>query len=110
MKQFRRHQTILSLKWCVSSILQPLRFLGRLRIPAKKETRFRDGTVQWSFGNIPVTARSPMGKMKYLAGWKRLFFRIPKDAVARQEETIRKSAGSETEKEPAPAREDTGHE
>ena len=78
MKQFRRRQKQLWLKWRISDLLPLIRGLGYLRIPAKKETRFRDGTIQWNFGRIPVAARNPAGKTKYLGGWKRLFFRIPK--------------------------------
>ena len=78
MKQFRRRQKQLWLKWRISDLLPLIRGLGCLRIPAKKETRFRDGTIQWNFGGIPVAARNPAGKTTYLGGWKRLFFRIPK--------------------------------
>lgn len=77
MKQFLRRQKQLSMKRRMSVVLLPLRPLKFLRIPARKETRFRDGTIQWSIGGLPVAARAPSGKVKYLGGWKRLFFRIP---------------------------------
>jgi hypothetical protein len=82
MKQFRRQQNIIWLRHRIIHILPSLRRLGCLRIPAKKETRFRDGTIQWSFGRIPVAARNPSGRTKYLNPWKRLFFRIPKGTAA----------------------------
>jgi len=78
MEQFQRWQKHLWRKHRLVGILSPLRFFGRFRIPAKKETKFRDGTVQWSFVFIPVAARNPAGKTKYLSRWKRLFFRVPK--------------------------------
>jgi hypothetical protein len=77
MEQFLRRQKQLSMKRRMIGILSPLRPLKFLRIPARKETRFRDGTIQWNFGGIPVAARPPAGKVKYLSSWKRLFFRIP---------------------------------
>ena len=77
MKQFRRRQRkrmfFRMAGWPVR-ILKPLKFL---RIPARRETKFRDGTTQWSFCGIPVAARSPNGRTMYQHGWKRLFFRIP---------------------------------
>jgi len=107
MEQFRCWQKHLWRKRRLVSILLPLRCFGRLRIPAKKETKFRDGTVQWSFGSIPVAACNPMGKTKYLGGWKRLFFRIPKGTTVKPEDNIHKPEltcdetknGSETMKE-----------
>lgn len=78
MKRFRHQQKRVVLRYRVRRILSSFRWLGRLRIPAKRETRFRDGTIQWSFGCMSVAACSPTGKTKYLGGWKRLFFRIPK--------------------------------
>jgi len=81
MEQFRRWQKHLRRKRRIAGILSPLRCFSRFRLPAKKETRFRDGTVQWSFGGIPVAARNPAGKTKYLGRWQRLFFRIPQKTV-----------------------------
>ena len=81
MKQFHSQQRILLLRHHIMSILPLLRYLGRIRLPANKETRFRDGTIQWNFGSIPVAARNQAGRTKYLGKWKRLFFRIPR-AVA----------------------------
>lgn len=77
MRQFRRHQGRRRLRRfaaCLLCLLKPLKFL---RIPATAETRFRDGTVQWSCGGIPVAATKPDGRTVYLHRWKRLFFRVP---------------------------------
>lgn len=85
MKRFRRQQNLIWLRRRIIRILPSLRRLGCLRIPAKKETRFRDGTIQWNFGFIPVAARNPAGKTKYLNRWKRLFFRIPKTVITAEQ-------------------------
>ncbi len=77
MEQFRRQQRRRNLKRFLSTLIRPFRPLGFLRIPAKTETKYRDGTVQWSCGRIPVAARTAGGKLKYLHWSKRLFFRIP---------------------------------
>lgn len=77
MRQFRRQQRIRRTIRLILRIMREIRWMGCFRIPAKRETRFRDGTIQWSFGRIPVAARNPSGKTKYLSVWKRLFFRIP---------------------------------
>lgn len=74
MAQFRRQQRK---RRFASMLIRPFRPLKFLRLPANRETRFRDGTVQWSFAGIPVAARSPAGKTVYLHWSKRLFFRIP---------------------------------
>ena len=86
MEQFRRWQKHLLRKRRIAGILSPLRYFGRFRLPAKKETRFRDGTIQWNFGSIPVAARNKAGRIKYLGNWKRLFFRIPLKTVTRTEQ------------------------
>lgn len=77
MRQFRRQQRKRMLLRFSIWIARPLKPLKFLRIPARTETRFRDGTVQWSCGRIPVAARGPSGRMMYQHWWKRLFFRIP---------------------------------
>ena len=77
MAQFRRQQRRWKLRRFASMLIRPFKPLKFLRLPANKETRFRDGTVQWSFAGIPVAARSPAGKTVYLHWSKRLFFRIP---------------------------------
>ena len=82
MKQFRRQQRKRRLHRLIRNAMDPLRPLKRLRIPANRETRFRDGTLQWCCGNIPVAARTPSGRTEYLGSWKRLFFRIPKDVAS----------------------------
>jgi hypothetical protein len=78
MEQFRRQQRKRLLRRVILNTMRPLRPLKSLRIPANREARFRDGTVQWCCGNIPVAARNSLGKTEYLGSWKRLFFRIPK--------------------------------
>ncbi len=80
MEQFRRQQRKRRMCRVILNTLRPLRPLKSLRIPANREARFRDGTVQWCCGSIPVAARNPVGKTEYLGFWKRLFFRIPKSA------------------------------
>ena len=77
MAQFRRLQRRWKLRRFASILLHPFKPLKFLRLPANKETRFRDGTVQWSFAGIPVAARTPSGRIRYLHWSKRLFFRIP---------------------------------
>ena len=77
MRQFRRQQRKRKLRRLAGLLVHPLKPLKFLRIPARRETRFRDGTVQWSFAGIPVAARAPSGHFMYLHWSKRLFFRIP---------------------------------
>ena len=77
MEQFRHQQRKRHLRTFAGALLRPLRPLGFLRIPANTETKYRDGTVQWSCGRIQVAARTANGKIKYLHWSKRLFFRIP---------------------------------
>ena len=77
MARFRRQQRRWKLRRFASMLIRPFKPLKILRIPANRETRFRDGTVQWSFTGIPVAARSPAGKTVYLHWSKRLLFRIP---------------------------------
>ena len=77
MAQFRRQQRKVRLRRFAALLIRPFRPLGSLRIPASAETRFRDGTVQWSCAGIPVAARHPSGRIMYLHWSKRLIFRIP---------------------------------
>lgn len=77
MRQFRRRQRIRKLHRFAGCLVSPLKPLKFLRIPARSEAKFRDGTVQWSYGRIPVAARSPKGGIRYLHWSKRLFFRVP---------------------------------
>lgn len=77
MEQFRIQQRKRKRRRFAMLLLSPFRPLKFLRIPARTETRFRDGTVQWNFGRIPVAARTPEGKTVYQHWSKRLFFRIP---------------------------------
>ena len=79
MRQFRRQQRNRKLRRLAAWAVRPLKPLKFLRIPARRTERFRDGTVQWSFGSIPVAARSPSGRMMYLHWSKRLFFRVPEE-------------------------------
>ena len=80
MRQFRRQQRKRKLRRFAGSLVRPLKPLKFLRIPARRETRFRDGTKQWSFAGIPVAARAPSGRFMYLHWSKRLFFRVSKSA------------------------------
>ena len=77
MEQFRIQQRKRKRRRFAMLLLSPFRPLKSLRIPARTETRFRDGTVQWNFGRIPVAACTPEGKTVYQHWSKRLFFRIP---------------------------------
>ena len=77
MRRFRRQQRKRKLVRFAGWLIRPLKPLKFLRIPARTETKFRDGTVQWSCGSIPVAARSAGGKTKYLHWSKQLFFRLP---------------------------------
>lgn len=77
MTRFRRQQRLVRGRMAVERLFRLFRVLGVLRLPAHGKTRFRDGTVQWSFMGIPVAARTPDGKTTYLHWSKRLFFRIP---------------------------------
>ena len=77
MAHFRAQQQKRKRRRFAMLLLSPFRPLKPLRIPARSETRFRDGTVQWNFGRIPVAARTPEGKTIYQHWSKRLFFRIP---------------------------------
>ena len=80
MEQFRRQQRKQNLRRVASALIRPFRPLKCLRIPAKKETKYRDGTMQWSFAGIPVAARTAEGRITYLHWSKRLFFRVPASA------------------------------
>lgn len=77
MRQFRSQQRKRKTRRFAGCLVRPLRPLKILRLPARRETRFRDGTVQWSFAGIPVAARGPSGRTMYLHWSKRLFFRVP---------------------------------
>ena len=77
MEQFRRQQRRRKLRQFAGLLVRPFKPLKSLRIPADTETRFRDGTVQWNRGRIPVAARNPAGKIVYQHWSKRLLFRIP---------------------------------
>jgi len=77
MEQFHRQQRQQKFRRFMGLIIRPFKPLKFLRLPANTETKFRDGTVQWSFVGIPVAARTPSGRIRYLHWSKRLFFRIP---------------------------------
>ena len=107
MRQFHRQQRIRRTIRIILRIIREIRLIGRFRIPAKMETRFRDGTIQWSFGKIPVAARNPLGQTKYLSSWKRLFFRIPKgrataSSLKKQSEQAESAKQSKQENEYEP--------
>lgn len=80
MKQFRRQQRARRIRVAAGKAAAPFRWLKNCRIPARQETRFRDGTVQWSCCGVAVAARNPEGKIRYLHWSKRLFFRVPQIA------------------------------
>ena len=80
MEQFRRRQHRRKLRRFAGLLLRPFKPLKFLRLPASKETEFRDGTVQWNFSGIPVAARTPSGRIRYLHWSKRLFFRVSQSA------------------------------
>lgn len=82
MKRFDRRQRVVKLRRIGENVLSRLRIVGCLRIPARKEIRFRNGTIQWNCGQIPVAARSPDGKTNYLHWTRRLIFRIPRQTAA----------------------------
>ncbi len=96
MKQFYRQQRILRFKRTAGNLFPFYRKLGILRIAVRKETRFRDGTVQWSCCGIPVAASTPDGKTEYLHWSKRLFFRIPVQMQDMESEEIKMKEGSES--------------
>lgn len=77
MLRFRRQQRRRRLRACVSALLIPFKPLKLLRIPARTETRFRNGTRQWSCAGIPVAAQTPSGTFRYLHWPLRFFFRVP---------------------------------
>jgi hypothetical protein len=67
MEQFRRRQKHLRLRLRIAGIL-PLHQLGRLRLPAKNEIGFRDGTGPEEFRRYPRGRPKPGGKNK-ISGW-----------------------------------------
>lgn len=81
MKQFRRQQRVILTRGIIRKALTPVLWLKYCRIPARHETRFRDGTVQLSCCGVAVAARSPEGKTRYLHWSSRLFFRVPQSAA-----------------------------
>jgi len=82
MEMFRRQQRRRKILRKAGILIRSIRPLKFLRIPAHTETRFRDGTIQWSCFGIPVAASTPDGKTQYLHWSKRLFFRIPTQKTA----------------------------
>lgn len=81
MEQFHRQQRRRKFRRVAGFLVRPFKPLKNLRLLANGETRFRDGTVQWSFAGIPVAARTPTGRIRYLHWSKRLFFRIPAQKI-----------------------------
>ena len=77
MAQFLRQQRRRRLRACASALLIPFKPLKFLRIPARTETRFRNGTRQWSCAGIPVAAQSSSGTFRYLCWPMRFLFRVP---------------------------------
>jgi hypothetical protein len=99
MKQFRRQQRKRKLRRFAGWLVRPLKPLKFLRIPARRVEQFRDGTVQWSFGGIPVAARGPSGRTVYLHWTKRLFFRVQEPEE--QDGTVRHTTVGAESAEPA---------
>ena len=58
-------------------MLAVFRPLKSLRIPAREASRFRDGSVQWSWHGIPVAVRRNDGRLVYLKWSRRMVFRVP---------------------------------
>ena len=79
MRQFRRQQRkrrIFAVFMRVMSVFRPLKFL---RIPAREASRFRDGSVQWSWHGVPVAVRGNNGRVVYLKWSRRMVFRVPEE-------------------------------
>ena len=79
MKQFRRQQRKCRLFAVFVRVLSVFRPLKGLRIPAREASRFRDGSVQWSWHGIPVAVRRNSGQVVYLKWSRRMVFRVPEE-------------------------------
>ena len=82
MRLFRRQQRkrrFFALFPCMLSVFRPLK---GLRIPAREASRFRDGSVQWSWHGIPVAVRKNNGRVVYLKWSRRMVFRVPEEGGA----------------------------
>ena len=77
MRQFRRQQRKRRFFAVFTRMLAVFRPLKSLRIPAREASRFRDGSVQWSWHGIPVAVRRNDGRLVYLKWSRRMVFRVP---------------------------------
>ena len=79
MKRFRlqqRKRRAFALFQRTISVFRPLK---GLRIPAREASRFRDGSVQWSWHGVPVAVRRKNGRVVYLKWSRRMVFRVPEE-------------------------------
>ena len=79
MKRFRRQQRKRRLFALFQRSVTVFRPLKGLRIPAREASRFRDGSVQWSWHGIPVAVRRNSGQVIYLKWSRRMVFRVPEE-------------------------------
>jgi len=82
MRHFRRQQRKRRMFAVFSRMLAVFRPLKGLRIPAREASRFRDGSVQWSWHGIPVAVRRNNGRVVYLKWSRRMVFRVPEEGGA----------------------------
>jgi len=82
MRQFRRQQRKRRFFAVFTRMLSVFRPLKGLRIPAREASRFRDGSVQWSWHGIPVAVRKNNGRVVYLKWSRRMVFRVPEEGGA----------------------------
>ena len=82
MRRFRRQQRKCRLFAFFMRVLAVFRPLKGLRIPAREASRFRDGTVQWSWHGVPVAVRRNNGSVVYLKWSRRMVFRVPEEGGA----------------------------
>lgn len=93
MRQFRLRQRKRKMLRPAGWLARLLKPLGVLRIPARAEAKFRDGTIQWSCGGIPVAACRPNGRIVYRHWSKRLFFRVPAASAGDADAGVGKGTG-----------------
>ena len=82
MRQFRRQQRKRRIFAFLMRLLSVFRPLKGLRIPAREASRFRDGSVQWSWHGVPVAVRRNNGRVVYLKWSRRMVFRVPEEGGA----------------------------
>ena len=79
MRLFRRQQRKRRSFAFFTRLLSVFRPLKGLRIPAREASRFRDGSVQWSWHGVPVAVRRNNGRVVYLKWSRRMVFRVPEE-------------------------------